>query len=431
MPNRFQQFFSTLKSRFNDVLFGADLSPGYTGRSGRRHWLPGTTTDWEALTGDLWQVPGVMACYDWEKRSFDMAPPQVMTQTSTEEWQAVPNHPLIELLRNPNSEYDGSTLRAGVLLSYKMDGNAYIGIERSTRHGLPTELWYIPHYMIRPRRDKDTGGIFYEYLWRGQRQRIPYEDIIHIRNGFDPRNPLCGLSPLSMAYRSGYLLQQGINYGAKAMKNAGILGALATPDAGVAGGIGEPFDTEQFVSLWSDKTTGERAGEIMAIDFPLKLQYPNVTPQNMAMDTMLDRPESDICALYGVPAQVVGLHVGRLSKTYANVQEAREIAWEECLLPDGNTIYGQIGSQLLRQLRSEAQARRERCCLDISRVRPLQPDLDALYLRANAVWQLNLIDRHDWSLMVNRVPNAGDKGLFYQDVIQSSTVQPDRGGNEQ
>jgi len=416
MPNRIQHYLAQLKSQFNDLLFGSDSgrSASAMGHSGRRYWLPGTSTDWESLTGDLWEVPGVMACYGWEKRNLLQSPPQVV-RAMNDKTEAVGSHPMLDLWNTPNDRYDAHTLLSGLLLSYKVDGNAYIGIERETPKGLPSELYYIPHFMLRPRVDKATGEIYYEYTFRGRRERIPKEDIVHIRDGMDPRNPLCGIAPLAVAYRDGYLLQQGTTYAAKAMKNSGIIGALATPDP-AAVSAGGTFDGEAFVDMYTAKTTGERAGEAMAFDYPLKLQFPNVTPQNMAIDTMLDRPETTVCALWGVPSQVVGLHVGRLAKTYANYAEARESAWEECVVPDGNTIFGQIGRHLLPQLRTEAQAKREICCLNLKDVRPLQPDLDALYTRANQTWEKNLIDRYDWAEMVGRQPDPADKGVFFSDV---------------
>ena len=414
MANRVQGVLQKLKSRFNDTLFGSDsghTGGTYTGMSGRVYYLPGTSMAWEKEVGDLWEVPAAAACLNYEWRNLAMCPPLITTGEGDDE-EPVPNHPLVSLLKQPNQEYDFSTLLYGVLLYYEFGRNAFIGIERNTKRGLPSELWYLPHWMVTPKRDKKTQKRYYEYRVGGKLFRLEPEDVVHIRHGLDPTSPLNGFSPTATGSRDGYVLQQGTNYSAKTMKNGGIVGGLATPDpAAINAGA---FDTDTFTKVWNDKTTGEGAGGMTAIDLPIKLQWPNVTPQDMSIDTMLDRPEATIAALFGLPAQVVGLYCGKDSKTYANQKEAREIAWEEKLLPTACIIFGQIGAQLLPQL--SMQSEQERCGLDVSKVRPLQPDLDALYVRANDCWEKNLIDRYEWAKMVGRESKDEDKGVYFSDV---------------
>jgi phage portal protein BeeE len=416
-----------MKSRFNDTLFGSDsgVTSSYaTGRSGRVYWLPGTSTAWEREVGDLWEVPAAAACLNYEWRNLVLCPPQVTTGEGEDE-ESVPNHPLVGLLKKPNEEYDLSVLLYGLLLSYEFGRGAYLGIERNTRGGLPSELWYLPHWMVTPKRDKKTQQRYYEYRVGNRIMILQPEDIVHIRHGIDPNSPLNGFAPTGTGARDGYVLQQGTNYSAKAMKSGGLVGTIVTPDP-AAIGAGQ-FDTDTFVKAWSDKTTGEHAGEVLAMDLPLKVEHPKITPQSMAIDTMLDRPEATIAALFGLPAQVVGLYCGKDSKTYANQKEAREIAWEEKLLPTASIVFGQIGAQLLPQL--SLRAEQERCSLDISKVRPLQPDLDLLYERANGSWELNLIDRFEWAQMVGREPKPEDKGVYFKDVQveQQSTLKDKQG----
>lgn len=415
--NVWQRLRDAYKSIFNDAAFGRDT--GYaSGFSGQRWWTPGSNLNWEELAGDLWLIPGVAACLDYEFRNFLQAPPVVYreAQEEDEEEEIVPRHPLTGLLHTPNDEYDLNVLLMGCLLSWECKGDVYIGIDRRRRVGLPESLWYIPHHLITPKRDKQTRKIYYEYRIAGKRERLESDEVIHIRRGLNPYNLLEGFSPLQTFARDGYVLQQGSTYSAKAMRNAGLVGGLVTPpdNALDPANASVEFDPEEFVKLHTDKVTGDRAGEILAWNHPLKVQWPNVTPQNMAVDTMLDRPEAIVCALLGIPAQCVGLHVGRLSKTYANVAEAREIAWEEKILPTGLILYGGIGAALLPQVSRNAES--ERLGMDVRQVRPLQPDLDKLYERANAAWELNLIDRATWKRMVGLKPEPGDEGLYFRDA---------------
>jgi len=411
MANRIQQFWGQIKSIFNDWGFGADRPLTGRGASGRTYFLPGTSTDWAAQVGDMWHAPAAQACLNWIWRNFVQAPPQVYTRNADNKREPVGAHPLLALLMHPNAEYDGNTLHRALLLSYFFDGNAYAVIERAGRTGLPQELWWLPHKCIRPKRDKASGELYYEYTLRGKPpQRIARQDIWHIRFGLDPDYPLRGLSPVAAVERGIYTLQQGANYAAKAMRNAGIVGGLATPDPRTPD---KRFRPNEFVDLWRQKVTGEEAGGMTAYDVPIQLQFPNVTPQNMAIDTMLDRPESDSCALFGLPPQVVGLHVGRLSKTYANVREAREAAWEECLIPTQLDFGVQAGFQLLPQL--SARWQQEEVGYDISDIRPLQPDLDALWKRAGDAYKINAIDLYTFESMVGLKPDNAHKDVWYAD----------------
>ena len=427
--NRVQQALTRLKSRFNNVLFGAEEGVYVgQGRSGRVYWLPGTSSDWDSLAGDLWEVPAFAACFNYIWRNLTQPPAQVL-RGKGKDAQPVPDHLLLALLKQPNPEMDWNRMLYGVLLSYFFGHGAFLCIERATRRGLPTQLWYIPHTLIKPKRDKKTGELYYEYRIRQKTFRIPKEDIVYIPHGMNPNNPLEGFAPLATAPRDGYVLQQGTNYAAKAMRNGGMVGLIVTPSKEM---ITDPtttvdFDPETFVDVHQEKVTGERAGGIVAWNHPLDVHTANVTPQDMAIDTMLDRHEATAGALFGIPTQVVGLHVGRLSKTFANQKEAREIAWEECLVPTGNAVYGAIGAQLLPQM--SVQAENECCCMDISQVRPLQPDLDAIYKRANDAWSLNLIDRERWCTMVGEEAQPGDKGLYFKDVqVEQQSAVLDKQG---
>lgn len=395
--------------------------PGTVNAPRRVYWIPGTRINWDTVTGDLWNCPAVQACLSWETRNGPQASPIVQEQQRDGSWQPVPGHPLVDLLMEPNQDYDWSVLLAGILLSLDLNGNNYLAIER-TRGGKVGELWWLPHSHVEMPQKAGEPWIY----WGATRTEIPEENMVRQRFGIDPDNPKLGLAPLASSKRGVYTLQQAANYGANVLKNFGTIGMI------ISGKSQEvTFDPDLVSKEIKDKTTGDNVGGIVAIEAPIDVDYPGATPEKMALEALEDRPESQIAALIGIPAQVVGLHVGRLSKTYANQREAREAAWEEKMMPTLELVGGQVGRRLLPEFSTataEAARREEmkrfRLTFDYSRVRPLQPDLDALHTRARLDWVANISSLADWKTAVGQTPDKGDELIFYRDRVTAPPLAP-------
>jgi HK97 family phage portal protein len=377
------------------------------GGSGRVYWLPQTGINWDRETGDLWECPAFQACLNWMVRNALQAPPVVRVPDKAGEMQDLPDHPLTALLKEPNPYYDWTSLLFGLLLSWEANGNAYCGIERD-RAGRPAELYWLRHDQVRPMPIKGSKNLidYYEYRVGGRKQEVPVEDMLHCRFGIDPADPRRGLAPAASSQRGVYTLQGASNYGANIMRNFGTVGAIVSTKE-----KDDQFDVIAFGESYRAKTTGDHVGDVMVVDTPLDIQWPKSTPQDMALETVQDRPEADVCALLGVPPQVVGLHVGRLSKTYANMKEAREAAWEECIMPNLGMLGQQIGHKLLPQMQPYTD--KEVLAFDFSKVRPLQPDKDAMHLRVREDYKVGMLDRAEARAETGREVRPEDAGVYY------------------
>lgn len=419
MPSRISKLWRGFKSRFNMSSFGNDMSSSYGGYGGRRNlwWMPGTQIDWDSEVGDLWNVTGAATCYHWIARNVLQAPLVLQEQNSKGDWETVEQNDVIELLNKPNADYEGSNLLMGILLSWYFAGDSYIGVERNG-YGIPAALVYIPHIMITPKRNKQTKEIYYEYRNGKNRIELDARDCMRLRYGIDPRNTLYGLSPLASAARDGYVMQQDSTYRAKSMKNLGLISGIISPsarDVETLAQLQQVFKPEDVISKLRDKMTGDNAGEPMVLDVPVSFEKIGLTPQDLLMETMSDRSESLVAACFGVPAQAVGLHVGRLSKTYANYESALQSAWEEGILPTLIQIAQQLGSQLLPMMMLDAT--KHRLWFDVSKVRQLQPDLDELHKRLRDDWLANLIDREAYKVGTGQNVLPTDIGVYYNDTL--------------
>lgn len=423
MPSRISKIWKSFRARFKSSSFQNDFGGDSYNGSQRYGWrVPGTQINWDSEVGDLWNVPGAACCFNWIARNVLQAPLVLQERDAKGNWQTVDNNDVANLLAFPNSDYDGTTLLMGILLSWYFAGDAYIGVERNG-YGLPTALVYIPHLMIKPKRNKETKQLYYEYQNGAKKIEMDGHNLIRLRYGIDIRNTLYGLSPLSSAARDGYVMQQDSTYRAKSMMNLGLISGIISPtarDADTLAQIQQVFKPEEVIGKLRDKMTGDNAGEPLVLDIPVGFEKIGMTPNDLLMETMSDRSESLVAACFGVPAQAVGLHVGRLSRTYANYESSLQSAWEEGILPTLVQIAYQLGNQLLPMVLQDAS--RFRLWFDVSKVRQLQPDFDELHKRERDNWLANLITREQFKLATNQIPTTEDVGVYYSDTLPSKSA---------
>jgi HK97 family phage portal protein len=416
MPNFLQKTVHAIKS-----IWISDFDSRTSARFG---YTVGSAINWDSITGEFWRNSTALACYLWIAKNVTQAPPRVLRPDADGEMQVVPAHPLATRLTRPNPFHSGAELMYGVLLSLLADGNAYIGIETNGA-GQIAELKWLPHRYVTPRRLPGSWNLidYYEYSGLGGTPDILQRDqVIHIRMGLDPDDPALGLSGWKALKRQGYTLDQVVNYTANIMRNHGAIGGLATnASTNAPGGGGVDFDPKEFTRMWHEKHGGDKVGGMMAVNADIKLQFPKNSPQEMAIDTIPDRPESDICAVIGVPPAVIHVLVSRLDKTRANAGEARQQGWEETCCPLLNLIASQIAFDLLPRMPGYLPG--DVLEYDVTKIRPLQPDLDKLHARALADWLANLYDRATWKSIVGLKVLPEDKGVYYRDVAVQGVAE--------
>ena len=118
------------------------------------------------------------------------------------------NHDFEMLLARPNTLMSGSFLKRYVAWWYLLRGNAYVFVAtQAPGQGAPTELWPLVANLVTPRPDLMHEGrgvwrgqmvIDYEYQVNGLFQRLPGENVVHLRTP-NPFSYWEGLSPLTPA----------------------------------------------------------------------------------------------------------------------------------------------------------------------------------------------------------------------------------------
>ena len=371
-------------------------------------YAPSSRFDYGAEAGDLWRNNTVFACLNWIRRTFPEAPVAVAPIDGGEPDQ---KHALSRLLRRPNGSYGRSTLWGAVSLSYVVDGNAYL-FKRRNGVGQVVELWYRPHWMVRPRRNPNSTNLidYYEYSPPGApKQRIAVEDVVHLRDGIDPDDEMRGLSSLKALLRTVVTDNQADNFSAAMLRNMGVPSAILTLKAGA--NPPSPDAAEKIKADIQARTSGDNVGKPLFVSGPMDVTFPEIALDGLALLNIKKLTQSDVSAAIGIPAVVVGLLVGlETSTAKASHADAREQAYESFIVPTHRSIAEDLDLQLLPDF---GNPETEQVVWDYSDVAVLGEGVDAIHTRAREDYKAGLIDRWTAKERINEEPLPEDKGVYY------------------
>jgi HK97 family phage portal protein len=354
--------------------------------------------NYETAVGDPSKSSLVMSAVRWLGNTLPEAPVQVKRPGQADgEAEAVENHPLVELLRKPNDYYAGDNLWTAFAFSWILDGNCYF-IKVRNRLGQVIELWYEPHWSIRPRWKDDRKGNFqqkegddpaafityYEVDRESRKYRVEASDIVHFRDGNDPHNPRKGWSYVGSILREIYGDNEVSNYSARLLGGSAVPPFMVTIDTQIQNFSQE--DADGLAAHLERRTTGDQKGKPLVVygGKPEKLAF---SPEELDLKMLHRFSEERFCAVTGIPAVVLGLGAGLDHSIYNNVKQADERAYEAYLIP----LYRRIAAQLNVQLMPDFDAKGLYATHDLSGVRALQEDEDAKVKRVVSLFQSGVI----------------------------------------
>ena len=312
----------------------------------------------------------IMSPVSWIMRTFTEAEPIVETRRN-DRWQTVDPHKLTALLNQPNQFYDGDATFKALVISYCLDGNAYL-IKRRNTIGDVTELWYAPHWMIEPKWPNDGTTFISHYEYRpgqGSKQDLLPRDVVHLRFGLDPRNPRKGFSPLRPLLREIFTDEEASNFAAAVLRNQGFPGVVISPKEGMSQTREEATAVK---ARFTQHFTGDRRGEPFVATRPTDINTFGFNSQQIQLTGLRDVSEERVCAMLGLPAAVVGFGAGlQQVKVGATMRELVRLARVNVINPMGRTFGKAFTWQLLIDFNSQS---RFRVRFDMSDVSVFQED---------------------------------------------------------
>jgi len=406
--------------------------------TGRPHswWWSGaqgaTRRDYGAEVGDGRGNAIVASCIRKIVRTFPEAPATVyaretgpgMGPAATPQWAPQPDHALQTLLERPNPFYSGLALWAGTLGDYVLTGNAY-WIKARSRAERTVELWWVPSTLLEPKwpeTDSDGAGTtfisHYEYRVGGREYRLRPDEVVHFRDGLDPENVRKGLSPLASLFREIATDNAAANWTASLLRNLGVPGVVLSP------GDDSEVTQEEAALIKADfqqRFGGDRLGEPLVMTSRTNVSVLAFNPQQMVLRELRQITEERISAVFGTPAVVVGLGAGLARSTYSNMAEAREDLYESLLVPMQRALAADLGVQLVPDFGDPA---RLRIGFDLSQVRVLQEDQNALHERARADLLAGVLTLNEARAQLGADP-APEGDVYYL----PATITPTEPGN--
>lgn len=335
--------------------------------------LPRTTYSYRRDVGDGLNSNVVMAPVNWILRNFTEAELRMQRRTKGM-WEPLEDHAVVELVDEPNPFYDGDLLWKATLVSYTLDGNGY-WLKVRNAFGEIAQLWYVPHFLIRPQypRDGTTFITHYEYspVYGGRTIDLPVEDVVHFRFGLDPRNVRLGLSPLKPLLREVFTDDEAANFSATILRNMGVPGGIIAPRDHNA--LPSPEDVKAMKDYMQSAFTGDNRGQWLVLGTPTLTEQFGFDPQQLMIGNLRDIAEERVCAALGIPAAVVGFGAGlQQTKVGATMKELRRLAWTSCLQPMQRSLAKQLTVSLVPEFMS--QRRRFRLAFDVSQVPAFQEE---------------------------------------------------------
>lgn len=247
---------------------------------------------------------------------------------------AVFDHPLLSLIRQPNPLQGGVEFLEAFYSFYLAAGNAYL--EAVLLDGELRELWNLRPDRIRVRLNQRGFPSVYEYTVSGK--TVSYEmsflrgvqqPVLHLK-AFHPTNDVYGLSPVEPAAYSIDI------HSAAGKFNKALLDNQARPSGALVykNETEKNLTDEQFSRLkteLNDAYAGTaNAGRPLVLDGGLEWQDMSVTPKDL--DFVEGKRESarEIALSFGVPPMLLGIPG---DNTYSNYVEANRAFYRQTVLP--------------------------------------------------------------------------------------------------
>jgi HK97 family phage portal protein len=299
------------------------------------------------------------------------------------------------------------------MLSYWCSGNVYF---RKVRNGLARtiELMWLPHWEVKPCRLPGSGNWVDHYEWRVQgaakAEIIPASEVVHLRAGVDPRNPLCGISPLRGLLLSVFNDAEVNRFAAALMQNLGLPGAIYRHKPQEI--VGADGQTRELIGLGQEQAerikvrhrevfSGERIGDTQILDgnweAPL---FPDMKIDTAFIEKTKDISESAIANAFNLPASLLGFLVGmKHGNTRASHEDARRQGYQEGLVPLQSSIASDYDLALMPEFGLDAS--RYYLAYDYSSVSVMGDDLLACARRASILYTGGLATQNEGRSIAN------------------------------
>ena len=256
----------------------------------------------------------------------------------------IPNHPLRELIHNPNpwqTEYD---LWETTSFHLDLAGNAYWQKVRRN-NGKIAWLWILRPDNMKALVSPELGLIGYEHQIGSTRKFIPPEDVVHFKRN-DPDNPWMGTPPLLSGIKRIATDNESADFSKSMLQNSAVPGLVIETESDLSGDHGKQI-VKRMSERWLQAFSKEKRGLPAFLQKGMKIQTIGLNMQQLTFKDLNIFNEARICVALEVHPSVLASLAGLEHNTYSNAEEARRSLYEDTIEPMMNRLDDAIDKQLL------------------------------------------------------------------------------------
>jgi len=303
--------------------------------------------------------------------------PLVVERYQGGEWVQDDRHPLQRLIDNPNPDLDRNEMMRLLVTHLDLAGNGYQLKTRSGTNGVPLEIYpLMPQYMrVMPGRERLIAA--YEYNHNG---RTVYNgaDVLHCAYT-NPDSLYYGMSPLEAAGKAVDIDNAASSWQKISMQNRGVPDGIFT------------FDTDMSLEQWEEtraivreQYSGLQSSRAPWVLSKAKYQQMSMTPAEMDFMQTREFSMAQICAVYGVPREMI---TGLGDANRASGENIRRTFWIDTIVPLLSEIETTLNLSLAREFGAADQIRIR---FDTSSVPALQENYTEKVNNAAALWGMGV-----------------------------------------
>jgi hypothetical protein len=167
------------------------------------------------------------------------------------------------------------------------------------------------------------------------------------------------------------------------------------------------FDPNDVRDKYLRQTQGDQRGKAWVSGAAVNVEKVGFSPSDLNLAQLRRMPEERVSARLGIPAVVLNYGAGLDSAKYANVRELVEYVTESYVVPLYRYIEEELTTQLLGDFEQDTEANQFR--FDLSAVRALSEDQDALYTRLSVAYRGGWLKRSEAREMAGYEWDAEDE----------------------
>ncbi|MGR3679597.1 MAG: phage portal protein [Paracoccaceae bacterium] len=288
--------------------------------------------------------------------------------------QRFDTHPLLSVLRRPNSAQGQAELMEAVFAQILLSGNAYVEAVAG-ESGMPVALHVLRSDRVQVVPGADGWPVAYDYAVGAKKHRFdvtgPVSPICHVKS-FHPQDDHYGLSPMQAAAMALDVHNAASRWSKSLLDNAARpSGALVWNGSDGQGMMAEDQFQRLSDEIQANFQGARNAGRPMVLEGGLDWKPMGFSPSDMEFQKTKDAAAREIALALGVPPMLLGIQG---DATYANYQEANRAFYRLTVLPLVARVAAALGEWL---------------SLYLGETLELKPDLDqisALAMERDAQW---------------------------------------------